>query len=161
MTILLVVLGFICLIMGFIGCIVPVVPGPPLSYVGILLLHFSEGYEYSIPMLLILLALVVVITVLDYIIPMYGSKYFGASKWGTRGSFIGTIVGLFFLPWGLVLGPFLGAFIGEMLKKRTAGQAVKSGLGSVIGLLFGMVFKLILCGYMTWIFIAEIWDKLW
>ena len=161
MTILLVILGLICLLVGLIGCVVPVLPGPPLSYVGILLMHFTDKYEFSTPLLLILLALTIVVTVLDYLIPMWGSKYFGASKWGTRGSFIGTIIGLFFLPWGLLIGPFLGAFIGELMNKNTKGQAFKSGLGSVLGLLFGTVFKCALCGYMTWVFVAEIWDKLW
>ena len=141
MTILLVILGLICLLVGLLGCVIPVLPGPPLSYVGILLIHFTDKYEFSTPLLLILLVLTVLVTVLDYLIPMWGSKYFGASKWGTRGSFIGTIIGLFFLPWGLIIGPFLGAFIGELMNKNTKGQALKSGLGSVLGLLFGTVFK--------------------
>lgn len=161
MTILLVILGLICIVVGLIGCIVPGVPGPPLSYVGILLMHFTEEYEFSLPMLLVLLALTIVVTVLDYVVPAWGSKHLGASKWGTRGSFVGTIVGLFFLPWGLIVGPFLGAFVGELLKKNSTKQAVKSGFGSVVGLLFGTVLKCALCGYMTWIFVVEIWDKLW
>ena len=93
MTILLVILGLICLLVGLLGCVIPVLPGPPLSYVGILLIHFTDKYEFSTPLLLILLVLTVLVTVLDYLIPMWGSKYFGASKWGTRGSFIGTIIG--------------------------------------------------------------------
>ena len=123
MTILLVILGLICLLVGLLGCVIPVLPGPPLSYVGILLIHFTDKYEFSTPLLLMLLVLTVLVTVLDYLIPMWGSKYFGASKWGTRGSFIGTIIGLFFLPWGLIIGPFLGAFIGELMNKNTKGQA--------------------------------------
>lgn len=161
MTILLVILGLICLLVGLLGCVIPVLPGPPLSYVGILLIHFTDKYEFSTPLLLILLVLTVLVTVLDYLIPMWGSKYFGASKWGARGSFIGTIIGLFFLPWGLIIGPFLGAFIGELMNKNTKGQALKSGIGSVLGLLFGTVFKCALCGYMIWVLVAEIWDKLW
>ena len=161
MTILLAILGLICILIGLIGCVVPVVPGPPLSYVGVLLLHFTKECEFSTATLLVLLALTIIVTLLDYLIPMWGSKYLGASKWGTRGSFIGTIVGLFCLPWGLIIGPFLGAFLGEVMQKNSTKQAVKSGLGSVVGLLFGTVFKCALSGYMTWIFISEIWDKLW
>lgn len=148
------------MILGFIGCIIPALPGLPLSYVGLLFLHFTDRFEFSSSILFILLALVILVTILDYIIPMLGSKYLGASKCGTRGSFIGTILGFFFLPWGLIVGPFLGAFIGEKWAKKDTGQAVKSGIGSVIGFLLGTVFKCILCGYMIWIFATELIDKL-
>lgn len=160
MTIFLVILGFVCLLVGLLGCVIPVLPGPPLSYVGLLLLHFTDKHELSTPLLLVLLALVVLVTVLDYVVPMLGSKYLGASKWGTRGSFIGTIVGLFFLPWGIVVGPFLGAFIGEKMGKKDTGQAVVSGIGSMLGFLFGTALKCALCGYIAWVFIKEVFDKL-
>ena len=127
MTIIAVILGLICILVGLLGCVIPGLPGPPLSYVGILLLHITDRYDYSTPLLLILLGLVVVVTVLDYLIPMWGSKYLGASKWGSRGSLIGTILGFFFLPWGLIIGPFLGAFIGEKMGKKDTGQAVPKG----------------------------------
>lgn len=156
MTILLIILGAICILVGLLGCVIPVLPGPPLSYVGLLLLHLTDKYDLSPALLWVLLAAVIVVTILDYVIPMWGSKYLGASKWGTRGSFVGTIIGLFFLPWGLIVGPFLGAFIGEKLGKRDTGQAVKSGLGSVVGFLFGTAMKCVLCGYMTWKFVEEL-----
>lgn len=160
MTIIAVILGLICILVGLLGCVIPGLPGPPLSYVGILLLHITDCYDYSTPLLLILLGLVVVVTALDYLIPMWGSKYLGASKWGSRGSLIGTILGFFFLPWGLIIGPFLGAFIGEKMGKKDTGQAVKSGIGSVLGFLCGTVMKCALCGYMTWIFMEKILEGL-
>lgn len=160
MTIIALILGLTCMILGLLGCIIPALPGPPLSYVGLLVIHFTDRYEFTTPMLLILLGLVVLVTVLDYLIPMWGSKYMGASKWGTRGSLIGTILGLFFLPWGLIIGPFLGAFVGEKMGKRDTGQAVKSGLGSVIGFLLGTAFKCVLCGYMTYLFFKEVVSQL-
>lgn len=160
MTIIAVILGLICILVGLLGCVIPGLPGPPLSYVGILLLHITDRYDYSTPLLLILLGLVVVVTILDYLIPMWGSKYLGASKWGSRGSLIGTILGFFFLPWGLIIGPFLGAFIGEKMSKKDTGQAVKSGIGSVLGFLCGTVMKCALCGYMTWIFMEKILEGL-
>ena len=160
MTIIAVILGLICILVGLLGCVIPGLPGPPLSYVGILLLHITDRYDYSTPLSLILLGLVVVVTVLDYLIPMWGSKYLGASKWGSRGSLIGTILGFFFLPWGLIIGPFLGAFIGEKMGKKDTGQAVKSGIGSVLGFLCGTVMKCALCGYMTWIFMEKILEGL-
>ena len=117
------------------------------------MLHFTDKYNVNTTVLVVLLALVVLVTILDYLLPMWISKYCGASKWGTRGSLIGTIIGMFFLPWGLVLGPFLGALIGEKLGNKDTGQAVKSGFGALLGFVLGTAFKCALCGYMVWVFI--------
>ena len=143
MTIIAVIIGFVCIFLGLLGCVIPVLPGPPLSYVGILLIHFTDKYEYSTPLLLILLGLVIVVTVLDYLIPMWGSKYLGASKWGTRGSFIGTILGLFFIPWGLIVGPFLGALIGELINNTPTHIALKVAFMSFLAFILTTGIKLI------------------
>ena len=153
MTIFLITLAVVCLLTGLAGCVIPVLPGPPISYLGILFLHFSKEYDYSLTTLLVLLALVIVVTVLDYVIPMLGSKYLGAGKWGSAGSFIGTIIGLFFLPWGLIVGPFLGAFIGEKISGKGWHDAFVAGTGSLVGFLVGTLIKMLLCLYMIWIFI--------
>jgi uncharacterized protein YqgC (DUF456 family) len=153
MTIFLITLAVVCLLTGLAGCVIPVLPGPPISYLGILFLHFSKEYDYSLTTLLVLLALVIVVTVLDYVIPMLGSKYLGAGKWGSAGSFIGTIIGLFFLPWGLIVGPFLGAFIGEKISGKGWHDAFVAGTGSLVGFLVGTLIKVLLCLYMIWIFI--------
>ena len=153
MTIFLITLAVVCLLTGLAGCVIPVLPGPPISYLGILFLHFSKEYDYSLTALLVLLALVIVVTVLDYVIPMLGSKYLGAGKWGSAGSFIGTIIGLFFLPWGLIVGPFLGAFIGEKISGKGWHDAFVAGTGSLVGFLVGTLIKVLLCLYMIWIFI--------
>lgn len=156
MTIFLITLAVVCLLTGLAGCVIPVLPGPPISYLGILFLHFSEEYDYSLTTLLVLLALVIVVTILDYVIPMLGSKYLGAGKWGSAGSFIGTIIGLFFLPWGLIVGPFLGAFIGEKISGKGWHDAFVAGTGSLVGFLVGTLIKVLLCLYMIWIFIEAL-----
>ncbi len=153
MTIFLITLAVVCLLTGLAGCVIPVLPGPPISYLGILFLHFSEEFDYSLTTLLVLLALVIVVTILDYVIPMLGSKYLGAGKWGSAGSFIGTIIGLFFLPWGLIVGPFLGAFIGEKISGKGWHDAFVAGTGSLVGFIVGTLIKVLLCLYMIWIFI--------
>lgn len=150
MDIVLIVLGIICLIIGLIGCIVPMIPGPPVSYVGILLIHITDRVQFTPLELLIWLAVVIVVQVLDYVIPAMGSRYFGGSKWGAVGCIIGTIIGLFFMPIGIIAGPFLGAFLGELIGGSKARQALKSGLGSLIGFLLTTVAKCIVCGYMLW-----------
>ena len=156
MDILLIILGALCLLTGLAGCILPILPGPPLAYAGLLLLHFTERVQFSVTQLLVWLGIVVVIQVLDYFVPLLGAKYSGSSKWGTRGCLVGTVVGLFFMPWGIILGPFLGAVIGELLGGRQAGEALKSGLGSVLGFLLGTVLKCAVCGYFIWLFVTAL-----
>ena len=87
---------------------------------------------------------------------MLGSKYLGAGKWGSAGSFIGTIIGLFFLPWGLIVGPFLGAFIGEKISGKGWHDAFVAGTGSLVGFIVGTLIKVLLCLYMIWIFIEAL-----
>lgn len=156
MDILLIIVGILCLITGLAGCFLPIIPGPPVAYIGLLLLHFTDKAQFSTAQLLTWLFVVILLQVLDYFIPMLGSKYSGGSRWGTRGCLIGTVAGLFFMPWGIILGPFLGAFFGELLGGRKARQALKSGLGSLLGFLFGTVLKCVVCGYFCWQFIAAL-----
>lgn len=156
MDILLIILGAICMIIGLAGCVLPMIPGPPVAYAGLLLLHFTEKAQFTTAQLLTWLFIVILLQVLDYFIPMLGSKYSGGSRWGTRGCLIGTVAGLFFMPWGIILGPFLGAFLGELLGGRKTGQALKSGLGSLFGFLFGTVLKCVVCGYFIWQFVGTL-----
>ena len=118
------------------------------------ILHFTDKVQYSTTQLIVWLLIVAVLQVLDYFTPMLGSKYSGGSKWGNWGCIIGTLVGLLFLPWGIILGPFLGAFIGELLGGRETIQALKSGLGSLLGFLLGTVLKCVIVGYFIWQFMA-------
>ncbi len=157
MDILLIVLGILCLVGGLAGCVLPMLPGPPLAYAGMLLLHFTDRVQFTPTQLLVWLVLVAVVQALDYFVPLLGTKYSGGSKWGTRGCLVGTVIGLFFMPWGLIVGPFAGAFIGELLGGRETVQALKSGLGSLLGFLFGTVVKCILCGYFIWQFVIALW----
>ena len=147
MDIVLIILGGICLLLGLCGCVLPALPGPPISYVGLILLHLTGKVQFSTTELLVWLVIVIVMQVLDNFIPMLGTKYSNGSKWGSWGAFIGSILGLFFLPWGLLAGPFLGAVAGELLGNRSMEQALKSGIGSLIGFLFGTILKLMLCTY--------------
>lgn len=152
MDILLIIAGILCLLTGLLGCLLPMLPGPPLAYLGIVLLHFTNQVQFSTTQLCCWLVLVIIAQILDYIVPLLGSKYSGSSRWGTRGCLAGTLVGLFFLPWGILSGPFLGAFIGELLGGNEASQALKSGFGSLMGFLAGTVLKCMLTGYFIWQF---------
>lgn len=156
MDILLYILSAICLLAGFIGCFVPVIPGPPLSYVGLLLLHFTEKEPFSVTYLLVMLAIVAVIQVLDYVIPSFGSKMLGGSRWGSRGCLVGTLIGMFFLPFGIIAGPFLGAVVGELMGGKDFGKALVSGLGSFIGFIASTLLKLALSVYMIYMAITAL-----
>lgn len=147
MDIFLIILSVLFMVVGLLGCILPALPGPPLSYVGFLLLHFTDKVQFSATQIWVLLALVVIAQVIDYFIPVLGSKYSGGTKWGSWGAFIGSVVGLFFLPWGLLLGPFLGAVVGELLGDADMKSALKSGTGALLGFILGTVLKVALCMY--------------
>lgn len=123
--IILLVLGFSCLLIGLIGAVLPL-PGPPLSLLGILLIHWTKGYEFSTNTLWILIILTVVITVMDYLIPALGLKKYGGSKAGMWGSMIGLIVGMGLGPLGIFIGAFAGALVGEILVGKTSAQATKA-----------------------------------
>ncbi len=152
MDIVLVILAAVFLFVGMLGCILPMLPGPPLAYAGMLLLHLTDRVQFTTGQLLVWLLIVVVTVVLDYVTPLLGSKYSGGSKWGERGCMIGTVIGLFFAPWGIIIGPFVGAVVGELLGDKELSQALKSGFGSFLGFLFGTVLKLGVCGYFIWQF---------
>lgn len=156
MDIILIIIGILCLLVGLAGCVIPMLPGPPVAYVGLLLLHFTERVQFGTTALLVWLVLVVAVQILDYFVPMLGSKYSGGSRWGTRGCLAGTIIGLFFMPLGIIIGPFLGAVVGELLGGRDTAAALKSGLGSLLGFLFGTLLKCMMCGYFCWQFVSAL-----
>jgi uncharacterized protein YqgC (DUF456 family) len=150
-------LGIILLITGILGCVLPVIPGPPLNYLGLLLLHLTERYQFSTKFMVTWAIITVVVYTLDYVIPVWGTKKFGGSKRGVWGSVIGLVVGLFFFPpFGIIIGPFAGAVIGELSVGKNSGAALKSGFGSFIGFLLGTLLKLIASGMMTWYFFKEL-----
>lgn len=137
MSILLISLGFICCIVGIIGSFLPVLPGVPISWLGILLLYFVPEVDLSTSLLWITLGITVFIFVLDYLIPILGIKKFGGSKYGMYGAGIGLVVGVFTpIPFGVLIFPFLGAYLAELIiSKMESRQALKAAFGSFIGFL--------------------------
>ena len=150
MEIILIITAFTCIVVGIIGSVLPVLPGVPLSYAGILLLHFTEKVQFSIPFLILWLVLVILVQLLDYYVPIWGIRKFGGSKRGVWGCAIGMVVGLFFGPWGIVLGPFVGAIVGELSGGKQTQAAIKAGFGSFIGFLLGIVSKLVVGGFLLY-----------
>lgn len=147
MDILIMVLAIILMVGGIAGCVLPILPGAPLAYAGLLLLHFTGLAHFSTVQLIVWLIVVVVLQVVDYITPLLGSKYSGGTSFGNRGCVAGTLLGLFFMPWGIILGPFLGAVAGEMMGGSDFPHAVRAGIGTLIGFLLGTLLKVIVCFY--------------
>lgn len=156
MDIFLVVLAAILLVVAFVGCVLPILPGLPLAYVGLLLLHFTDYVEYSTTFLVVWGIVVVVVQVLDSVVPAWGTKRLGGSKWGMWGSAIGVLVGLFLGPWGIILGPFLGAVVGELLHGKNTNVALKSGFGSFVGFLGGTIVKMVIVGFFIYYYVAAL-----
>jgi hypothetical protein len=152
---ILLIIGILLMVLGIIGCLVPVLPGPPFSFIGLILLHLSRFGQFSNTTLIILGVIAVVITILDYIVPVWGTRKFGGSKYGTRGATVGLIIGLFLGPLGMILGPLFGAFVGEMIFKDDINYAIKAGFGSLLGFLTGIGLKLAASLIMTFYFVKE------
>ena len=157
MEIALLVIAFILMLIGIIGCIVPGLPGTPIAYAGLWIAQATDRVDFSWQFLLIWGIITVVISVLDYVVPAWGTKKFGGTRLGVWGSTIGVFVGLFFGAVGVILGPLIGAILGELLAGKEFQAALKAGWGSFVGLLFGTLLKLICCGLMTVYLIQAIW----
>jgi len=159
MDYLLIIIAGILLIIGIVGCIVPVLPGPPLSYAGIILLHFTQWGGLSAKLLIVLGILTLVVTVMDFVLPVWTTRKFGGSKRGVCGSTIGLLVGLFFAPWGIILFPFLGAFLGEITARNNVNMALRSAVGSFAGFLLGTGAKFAISGIMLYYYVVELFVR--
>ena len=138
-------------IIGILGSILPGLPGPPISWVGLLLLYLWGPEEMSISTLVVWGVVTVLITIIDYWIPMYFTKVTGGSKYAERGSLIGMIIGIFLTPIGMIMGAFLGALIAEMTcANKDFGPALKVAIGSFIGFMLGTGIKIIVSVLMLW-----------
>ena len=153
----LIISGILLILTGLAGSIVPVLPGPPLSYLGLILLHLTTKYSFSSNFLILWAALTIAVTVIDYLIPAWGTKKYGGSKRGIWGSIIGLILGIFFFPpLGIVIGPFIGAILGELSSGQDSTKAIRSGIGSFLGFIAGSLLKLIASATMGWYFFAKL-----
>ena len=138
------------MLVGIAGCVLPLLPGPPLSFLALLIQQFNSPNPFTTKFLITWAVITVIVTLLDYLIPVYGTKKFGGSKYGVWGCTIGLFVGLFIGPWGIILGPFIGAFIGEIIANNNSSTALKSAFGSFIGFVFGTLLKLVAFFVMGW-----------
>ncbi|GGW54967.1 hypothetical protein DFQ11_101410 [Winogradskyella epiphytica] len=157
MEIVLVLLALVLMILGVLGSFLPVLPGPLTSWVGLLVLHLTEGVEMSQTFLIVTLIVAGVIYVLDYIIPAIGTKKYGGSKAGMIGTTLGLIIGLLSpIPFGIIIGPFVGALIGEMMSRNDLDKALKAAFGSFLGFIASTFLKFIVAVVYLGFFIVEL-----
>ena len=155
-NIVLVIVASLLLLIGFIGTFVPVIPGAPLAWFGLLAAFFCEFCEISVSMLIIAGVLAVIVSVLDNIFPVLMTKTFGGSKAAITGSTIGLVVGLFAGPAGIIIGPFAGALIGELIHNRGSSEGIfKAAFGAFVGFLTGTGIKMVCVAFFIWYFVQS------
>jgi uncharacterized protein YqgC (DUF456 family) len=153
------ILAVLLVLAGVAGCVLPVVPGPPLAFAGYLVLWAARGFEphyggAAVPW--ILLGATVVVTAVDLLLPFVGARRYGATKWGMWGSVVGMLAGMvWFPPFGVILGTFVGAFAGEWLRSRAAGASSRAAWGTFVGTMIGIGLKLAVTGAIAWFVVAE------
>jgi hypothetical protein len=157
MDIFLSVLAILLLLIGLIGAVIPIIPGPIISYLGLLSLYFNSHQPFTDRFMLFWAAIAVGITVLDNLVPVLGTQKMGGTKKGVWGSIIGLILGLSFPPFGILIGPFVGAVIGELIGGKEFNLALKAGFGSFLGFLTGTILKLAYAGWIGYYIVVNLY----
>ncbi len=159
MDLLFIVIGAILMIVGLFGSFLPVLPGVPVSWLGLLMLHLAPSIPMNYWLLGITLVIAILIYVLNLMIPAMGTKRFGGSRSGMIGATIGLVVGLLApIPFGVLIGPFVGAFIGEIVNKSSSRSALKAAFGSFLGFLASSFMEFVIAFAFLLLFIYKAWD---
>jgi uncharacterized protein YqgC (DUF456 family) len=157
LTTVIIILGLLVSLTGLAGCIIPIIPGPPLSFLALIVLSFAKNWEPFSPTFLICMAgLTIVVTILDYVVPAGGAKKYGASKLGVWGSIIGMPLGFFFFPpWGILIGGIVGALAGELFAGKAGKKAFRAAWGIFVGYMASTGLKLVFSGVLLFFYIKE------
>lgn len=161
MDVLLLLVGFILMLLGILGSFLPVLPGPPISWIGLLVLSFTNAVPSDWWLLGITLAIAILVFLLDSIIPVMGTKRFGGSRSGVIGTTVGLVIAIVFPILGflgIIIWPFLGALAGELINKAGKQQAMKAAFGSFLGFLTGTFLKFVVAVIYLGLFIRLAWE---
>src|SRR5688572_15758426 len=151
-----IIIGIILCVVAIAGSLLPLLPGPPIAYAGLLLQQLRDPNPFESKFLLIWLGIVLLTLILDYVIPIWGTKKFGGTKYGVWGCTIGFLAAFWMGPWGVIIGPFAGAFVGEYLANQHSQQAFKAAVGSFAGFLAGALLKMVVCFFMIYYIVTSI-----
>jgi uncharacterized protein YqgC (DUF456 family) len=153
---IIIAIGILLCIAGIAGSFLPLLPGPPIAFLGMLAQQLRDPNPFTIKLLLIWGLIVLITLVLDYYIPIWGTKRFGGTKWGAWGCTLGFLAAFWLGPWGIIFGPMAGAFIGELLARQDSKTAFRSAMGSFVGFLLGSFVKVVACFFMLYYIIQSI-----
>lgn len=157
MEIIWIIIGIIFIITGIVGSFLPVMPGLPFSYAGLLMLQLTSQPPFGLMFLVYWAIIVVVVMSLESIVPAAGTKKFGGSSYGVAGTLLGAIFGFFlYPPFGIIFGPIIGAFAGEVFAGKTSRQALTAAIGSFIGFFIGTVIKVVTALIIAYYFFSNI-----
>ena len=161
MDIFLLIVAVLCGIIGIIGSVIPILPGPALAFFGLLCSSWTDYSSLSSRTLWIWGIITLIVSILDFFLPGYFSKLMGGTRAGITGATIGVFAGLFFGPVGVILGPLIGAFLGELINNReNLDKAVTVGFGSLVSFLAGSGLKIIISGVMLYYIGRDIWHAI-
>ena len=153
---LLELMGLILMILGLIGCFIPIIPSPITSWFGFLILYFSSNTSVDFKFLTFTLIISVIFFLGDFYLPLFAAKKFGSSKKGVLGTGIGLFLGFFILgPIGVILGACIGAFIGEFINNRKGDKILKGVIGSIVGILSGIILKFLVSLVFLYIYLEK------
>lgn len=137
------IIGAILTVTGLSGLLLPIVPGAPLLFLGLLFGAWAEDFSYIGVWTLLLLAIMAALTyVVEFAASILGVKKYGGSKRAMFGAALGGIAGLFLGIPGILVGPFVGTVIGELSLPRSLDEASRAGFGTVVELALGVAGKL-------------------
>ncbi|MGB7843380.1 MAG: DUF456 domain-containing protein [Salinimicrobium sp.] len=159
MDLLLILLGGLLMLLGLLGSFLPMLPGIPLSWLGLLMLYLTSALPINYVFLGITLVIAIIIFALQYAIPILGTKYLGGSKAGMIGATLGLLVGIFVpIPFAIIIVPFVGAFLGEIINKADSRTALRAASGSFIGLLASTFMEFVVTFIFLLLFISKLWE---
>ena len=151
-----IILGLLLVIVGILGSVLPLLPGPPIAYLGLLIQQLRDPNPFASSFLLIWAGIVLLTLVLDYFVPIWGIKKFGGTKYGVWGCTIGFLAAFWMGPWGIIIGPFVGAFVGELIASQNRQDAFRAAVGSFAGFLLSSFLKLVVCFFMLYYLLGSV-----
>jgi uncharacterized protein len=159
-------------LVGVVGAVVPVMPGPSLILVASIVAGVLYDWD-NVTISLVTSSIVLVMCfAIEQLSGIWGAQKAGASHWGQIGSIVGLLLGFFgLLPAlplggplvGMFFGPFIGAVVGELLYPRQVPASdrfsisFKAGVGIVLGSVIGLILQGLLSLFAAIVFAATTW----
>lgn len=166
MDLIILIVGFILMAVGVVGCFVYKFPGAILAYVGILIVQFGTDYAPFTTSALVICAIAVIVAkILEKVLPKFVSKIHAFGKKGKIGCVIGSFIGIALIISangdnlsiiirsiiGLVVLSYVLATIGEYMSSRDFKVALRSGVAAWINYFVNTLLELCICIYCIYV----------